>query len=200
MNSVTNIVIAGVGGQGSILASRLLGRIAINSGFDIKVSEVHGMSQRGGSVITYVRYGEKVYAPLVEEGEADYLIAFEQLEAARWLHMLKNDGIIVMSSQQIDPAPVLSGNAEYPSGISEKLKSTGVKVYEIDAFGIAKELGFVRASNVVILGAFTAVAKLPFDMCKESLESVLASRYVEQNLEAFQRGYNEILAYSYGQT
>ena len=111
-----NIMIVGVGGQGSLLASKLLGRLLLTRGYDIKVSEVHGMSQRGGSVVTYVRFGDKVYTPIIDKGEADFIVSFELLEAARWLSYLKPDGQIVTSTQQVDPMPVIIGAAEYPDG------------------------------------------------------------------------------------
>lgn len=122
-NTVKNILIVGVGGQGTLLASKLMGKAFMERGYDVKVSEVHGMSQRGGSVVTYVRYGDKVYSSLIEKGEADILISFEQLEAARWLSWLKPDGILITSTQQIDPMPVIMGSAEYPDGILEEIRS-----------------------------------------------------------------------------
>ena len=125
MNTV-NIMIVGVGGQGSLLASKLLGHILVKEGYDVKVSEVHGMSQRGGSVVTYVRYGDKVYSPLVSEGEADYIISFEKLEAARHVSMLKSGGQIIVNTQQIDPMPVITGSTQYPEGILDELKNKGV--------------------------------------------------------------------------
>ena len=127
-----NIMIVGVGGQGSVLASKLLGHLLTTQNFDVKVSEVHGMSQRGGSVVTYVKYGDKVYSPVVEKGEADFIVSFEILETARWLEYLKPDGQIVTSTQQIDPMPVLTGAMTYPENLLEKIKATGVKVDALD--------------------------------------------------------------------
>lgn len=193
MNKVTNIIIAGVGGQGIILASRILGGIATELGYDIKVSEVHGMSQRGGSVITYVRYGNKVYAPIVEEGEANYLIAFEKLEAARWVHMLAKDGVIIMNTQQILPSTVLSGRMEYPLDISSRLNSIkDIKIYEIDALKIAKDSGFIRAANVALMGAFAAVSNLPYESFTKSLEIILRGRSIQENMSAFKKGYESV--------
>ena len=123
-----NIMIVGVGGQGSLLASKLLGHLLLSQGYDVKVSEVHGMSQRGGSVVTYVRYGDKVHSPLIDQGQADYIVSFELLEAARWLSFLKKDGQIVTNTQQIDPMPVITGAAQYPENLVEKMKATGAKV------------------------------------------------------------------------
>ena len=120
-----NIMIVGVGGQGTLLASKMLGRLLLSEGYDVKVSEVHGMSQRGGSVVTYVRFGDKVYSPLIDKGEADFILSFEQLEAARWLPYLKLDGQIILNDQQIDPMPVVTGAARYPDGVVEKLRAAG---------------------------------------------------------------------------
>lgn len=196
MSEVTNIVIAGVGGQGTILASRLLGQIAMDSGLDIKVSEVHGMSQRGGSVITYVRFGEKVYSPLVEEGEADFLIAFEPLEAVRWLPMLKKNGTIITNTGKIEPSTVLSGRAIYPTDIVERLKSIKeIKVYEIDALKIAKDVDFIRAANVALMGAFAAVSNLSYESFIKSLEIILNGRSIKENMLAFEKGYESVKNY-----
>ena len=136
MNTVS-MMIVGVGGQGSLLASKLLGNLLVEEGYDVKVSEVHGMSQRGGSVVTYVRYGERVYSPVVDDGEADYIISFEKLEAARWAHRLKPDGKIIVNTQQIDPMPVITGAAAYPEDILDTLKQQNVFVDAIDALKLA---------------------------------------------------------------
>ena len=129
-----NIMIVGVGGQGSLLASKILGHLLLSQGYDVKVSEVHGMSQRGGSVVTYVRYGDKVYSPVIDKGEADFIVSFEILEAARWLEFLKKDGQIVTNTQQIDPMPVITGAAEYPADLADKIKAAGAKIDAIDCF------------------------------------------------------------------
>ena len=146
-----NIIIVGVGGQGTLLTSRILGGITTMAGYDVKLSEVHGMSQRGGSVVTYVRYGEKVDEPIVEEGQADVLIAFERLEALRYAHFLKKDGVIIINDQRIDPITVVTGMAEYPEGIIETLKSR-YKVISVDAMGEAKKLGNPKVFNSIIIG------------------------------------------------
>ena len=137
MSETKNIIIVGVGGQGTLLASKLMGKVFADEGFDVKVSEVHGMSQRGGSVITYVRYGEKVWSPLVEKGEADILLSFEELEAARWLPFLKTNGVVITSTQNIDPMPVIMGTAKYPESITEKLKAKLDNVVAVDAKSLA---------------------------------------------------------------
>ena len=147
-----NIMIVGVGGQGSLLASKLLGHILIKQGYDVKVSEVHGMSQRGGSVVTYVRYGDKVYSPLVAEGEADYIVSFEKLEAARHAPMLRKDGKIVVNSQQIDPMPVITGAAVYPENVLEELSRKGLYIDEFDALTLAEKAGSTKAVNIVLMG------------------------------------------------
>ena len=142
---VKNVMIVGVGGQGSLLASKLLGHLLLSRGYDVKVSEVHGMSQRGGSVVTYVRFGDKVYSPVIDKGEADLIVSFEQLEAARWLEYLKPDGVLVTSTQKIDPMPVITGTAAYPEGLIEKMTGAGVKVDAIDALALAEEAGSPKA-------------------------------------------------------
>ncbi len=189
MNKETkNIMIVGVGGQGTLLTSRILGGIMQNAGYDVKLSEVHGMAQRGGSVVTYVRYGEKVAEPIVEEGQADVLIAFERLEALRYAHFLKKDGVIIVNDQRIDPMPVVTGTAEYPEDILEELAKTH-RVYSIDAMGAAKKLGNPRVFNVIVLG----MAARHMDFPKEDWISVVREKVPEKlrdlNVEAFLTGY-----------
>jgi len=190
MDKLTSIIVAGVGGQGTILAGRLLGDVALRKGLDVKVSEVHGMSQRGGSVVTYVRYGEKVYSPMTEAGEADYLIAFEELEAARWINLLKKGGVAVVDCNRIPPAPVLAGTAEYPDGIPERLAGFDIGFYRVDALTLAKEAGFTKAANVALMGAFAAVSELGYETCIKSIEYVLSGRFLDENIRAFRAGYD----------
>ena len=147
-----SIMIVGVGGQGSLLASRLLGDVLLAQGYDVKVSEVHGMSQRGGSVVTYVKYGDKVYSPVIEKGEADAVISFELLEAARCLPYLKKGGHLITSTQQIDPMPVITGAAEYPEDLVGKLRAAGADLVAVDALSLAEQAGTAKASNVVLMG------------------------------------------------
>jgi indolepyruvate ferredoxin oxidoreductase beta subunit len=191
MSKTTNIMIVGVGGQGSLLASKLLGNVIMNAGYDVKVSEVHGMSQRGGSVVTYVRYGEKVASPIIEKGEADIVLAFEQLEAARWIEYLKPDGKLIVNTQQIDPMPVVMGAAEYPEGVIDALKAAGADVEEIEALPMAVEAGTAKAVNVVLIGA---MAKNMQSVSKEkwldALKASVPSKFLELNLKAFEMGYN----------
>ena len=148
-----NIMIVGVGGQGSLLASKLLGNVVMASGYDVKVSEVHGMAQRGGSVVTYVKYSDdKVYSPVINEGEADMIISFELLEAARWLPYLKKGGTIVVNNQQISPMPVITGAAVYPENIADKLDAVVEDLIVVDALSLAEEAGSAKAVNVVLMG------------------------------------------------
>ena len=185
--SITSIMIAGVGGQGTLLASRILGNTLIGAGYDVKVSEVHGMSQRGGSVTTYVRFGDKVWSPIIEKGGADIILSFELLEALRALPYLKPDGRIIVNTQQIDPMPVITGAAEYPQGIAEELaKQAGVTA--VDALALAREAGSIKAVNVVLLGA--ASKDLPFsnDAWIKVIEDNVKPKFVEMNKFAFTQG------------
>ena len=183
-----SIMIVGVGGQGSLLASRLIGNVLLQQGFDVKVSEVHGMSQRGGSVVTYVKYGDKVYSPVVEKGEADIIISFETLEAARYVPFLKKGGNIVLSTQQIDPMPVINGAAVYPENIVEKLKGMGIDVIAVDALKIAEECGNAKASNVVLMGVVST--KMPFEEAcwNKAVEECVPAKFLELNKKAFAMG------------
>ncbi|WP_027208355.1 indolepyruvate oxidoreductase subunit beta [Butyrivibrio hungatei] len=185
-----NIMIVGVGGQGSLLASKLLGHLLLSQGYDVKVSEVHGMSQRGGSVVTYVRYGDKVYSPVIDKGEADYIVSFEILEAARWLPFLKKDGQIVTNTQQIDPMPVITGAAEYPEDLVSKLKETGAKVDALDCLSLAEKAGSAKAVNIVLLGRLSHYFDLPEEAWMKSLEANVPPKFLEMNKKAFELGKN----------
>lgn len=158
-NSVKNIMIVGVGGQGTLLASKLLGYVLMQQGYDVKVSEVHGMSQRGGSVVTYVRFGDKVYSPVIDKGEADYILSFEKLEALRWIEYLKIGGQIITNTQEVDPMPVITGAMQYPDNIIEKLESAGAKVDAKDFLSIAEEAGSAKAVNIVLMGRLSDYSK-----------------------------------------
>ena len=147
----TSIMIVGVGGQGTLLASKLLGRLLVDQGYDVKVSEVHGMSQRGGSVVTYVRFGERVYSPVITKGEADFIVSFEKLEAARYVDHLAPDGKIIVNTQQIDPMPVIIGSASYPSDILGQLSAQGVHLDMLDALSVAESAGSAKAVNIVLM-------------------------------------------------
>ncbi len=183
-----NIMIVGVGGQGTLLTSRILGGIITRAGYDVKLSEVHGMAQRGGSVVTFVRYGNKVYEPIVEEGQADVLIAFERLEALRYAHFLKKDGVLIVNDQKIAPMTVVTGACEYPSDIIEGL-SKKYNVVSIDAMEEARKLGNTRCFNVIILG----LAAKSMDFTKEQWLDVIAetvpAKTVDINQKAFVQGF-----------
>ncbi len=185
-----SIMIVGVGGQGSLLASRLLGNVLLAQGFDVKVSEVHGMSQRGGSVVTYVKYGDKVYSPVIEQGEADAVISFEQLEAARWLPYLKKGGHLITSTQKIDPMPVITGAMEYPEDIIKKISDLGVDITAVDALKLAEEAGNSKASNVVLMGVVST--KMDFDdkLWQDAIEQCVPEKFLELNKKAFALGKN----------
>ena len=186
-----SIMIVGVGGQGTLLASRLLGAALLSEGYDVKVSEVHGMSQRGGSVVTYVKYGDKVASPIVQKGQADLILAFEQLEAARWLPFLKTDGTMIANTQQIDPMPVVMGVAEYPEGVIDALRKAGADVEEIDALPLAVEAGNSKAVNVVLIGAMAKNMQIvEKEKWIKALKESVPPKFLELNLKAFEMGYN----------
>ncbi len=190
MNDTKNIMIVGVGGQGTLLTSRILGGITVTAGYDVKLSEVHGMAQRGGSVVTFVRYGKKVAEPIVEEGQADVLIAFEMLEALRYAHFLKKDGVIIVNEQRIDPITVVTGAAQYPENILEDLEKDYC-VYKVDAQKAALTLGNAKVFNIIVLG----VAAKHMDFTKEAwlevIEKTVPPKTVEINKKAFLLGYEE---------
>ena len=187
--ATTNIMITGVGGQGSLLASRILGNTFMSLGYDVKVSEVHGMSQRGGSVVTYVKYGDEVASPVICKGEADFLISFELLEAARWLPYLKKDGVVVTSTQSINPMPVIMGVKEYPENIAEKIEAKGIKLMKADALAVAEECGSSKASNVVLIGMFAKHSDIPKEVFLKAVEQSVPAKFKELNIEAFNKGY-----------
>ena len=187
-NNTKNIMIVGVGGQGTLLTSRILGGITVEAGYDVKLSEVHGMAQRGGSVVTFVRYGEKVAEPIVEEGQADLLIAFEMLEAKRYAHFLKKDGVLVVNEQRIDPITVVTGVATYPEGIVEELEKE-YSVLKINAMDEALKLGNSKVFNIIVLG----MAAKHMDFSKEDwlkvIEKTVPPKTVEMNKKAFLLGF-----------
>ncbi|MDR1464170.1 MAG: indolepyruvate oxidoreductase subunit beta [Oscillospiraceae bacterium] len=185
----TSIMIVGVGGQGTLLASRLLGAALLSQGYDVKVSEVHGMSQRGGSVVTYVKYGQAVASPIIDRGEADIILAFEQLEAARWLPYLKPGGKLIANTQTIDPMPVITGAAAYPDGIFPALRAAGADLRELDALSLALQAGSARAVNVVLLGALARQLEIPRGVWETAVQTTVKPQFAEMNLRAFARGY-----------
>ena len=191
MNNL-NIRIVGVGGQGTLLASRILGNGALNMGYDVKVSEVHGMAQRGGSVVTYVRLGEQVFSPVIEKGEADIILAFEQLEALRWADFLKPDGTFIINTQKINPMPVIMGKAKYPESIIDKIRSRFERVLAFDALSVAKQTGNIKAVNVVLLGVLAKLLEsdMPKQIWINSMKQVIPEKLQELNFIAFEKGYS----------
>ena len=183
-----NVMIVGVGGQGSLLASKLLGRLLLQKGYDIKVSEVHGMSQRGGSVVTYVRFGDKVYSPVIDKGEADYIVSFELLEAARWTEFLKPGGKLVANTQQINPMPVITGAAQYPDNLAEKMQAAGIDVDAFDALSLAEAAGSSKAVNIVLMGHLSRNFDFTLEEWMEAIEKSVPPKFLELNKKAFMLG------------
>ena len=183
-----NIMIVGVGGQGTLLASRILGNLLVEKGYDVKVSEVHGMSQRGGSVVTYVKYGDRVYSPIIDKGEADIILAFERLEALRALPYLKKGGKIIVNDRATMPMPVITGAAEYPEGILETLSAVA-DIKSLDALAIAEEAGSVKAVNVVLIGVLAASTDIPKEEWLDVLRATVPPKFLDVNLKAFEKGY-----------
>ena len=185
-----NIMIVGVGGQGSLLASKLLGRLLLTRGYDIKVSEVHGMSQRGGSVVTYVRFGDKVYSPVIDQGQADYIVSFELLEAARWTEYLKPGGKIIVNTQKINPMPVVIGAAEYPENLVQKMENAGIDVDAFDALRLAEQAGSSKAVNIVLMGHLSRNFDFTEAEWLEAIEQSVPAKFLELNKKAFTLGRN----------
>lgn len=186
-----NIMIVGVGGQGTLLASKMLGYVLLQQGYDVKVSEVHGMSQRGGSVVTYVRYGKKVYSPVIDKGEADVIISFEKLEAARWLEFLKKDGTIITNTQEVEPMPVITGAAAYPENLIEKMQAAGAKVDAKDFLSIAQEAGSAKAVNIALMGRLsTYFPEISDEQWQDAIEKIVPQKFLDLNRKAFEAGRN----------
>ena len=184
-----NIMIVGVGGQGSLLASKMLGHLLVEQGYDVKVSEVHGMSQRGGSVVTYVRFGEKVYSPIIDKGEADYIVSFELLEAARWIEYLKPTGRVVTNTQKMEPMPVIAGLAKYPENLVEKMQAKGIQVDAMDCLALAEKAGSTKAVNMVLMGRLSKYfPDIPQEAWQASLEANVPAKVLELNKVAFALG------------
>ena len=186
-----NIMIVGVGGQGTLLASKMLGYVLLQQGYDVKVSEVHGMSQRGGSVVTYVRYGKKVYSPVIDKGEADVIISFEKLEAARWLEFLKKDGTIITNTQEVEPMPVITGAAAYPENLIEKMQAAGAKVDAKDFLSIAQEAGSAKAVNIALMGRLsTYFPEISDEQWQDAIEKIVPPKFLDLNRKAIEAGRN----------
>ena len=187
-----NLMIVGVGGQGSLLASKLLGHLLLSRGYDVKVSEVHGMSQRGGSVVTFVRFGDRVYSPVVDRGEADFIVSFEKLEAARWLSHLKKGGRVVVNTQEIEPMPVITGLAQYPQDLVEKMRAQGAQVDALDCLSLAEQAGSAKAVNIVLMGRLSRYfPDIPEQAWQEAITACVPEKYVELNRRAFALGRGE---------
>lgn len=185
-----NVMIVGVGGQGSLLASKLLGRLLLTKGYDIKVSEVHGMSQRGGSVVTYVRFGDKVYSPIIDKGQAQFILSFELLEAARWTEYLAPDGKIITNTQTIRPMPVITGAARYPEDLVEKMSAKGMDVTALDALALAEKAGSAKAVNIVLLGQLSNYFDFSEGEWLDAIEQSVPPKFAEMNKTAFLLGRN----------
>ncbi len=183
-----SIMIVGVGGQGTLLASKTLGKLLLSEDYDVKVSEVHGMSQRGGSVVTYVRFGEKVYSPIIDKGEADYIVSFEKLEAARWLEYLKPGGILITNLRETDPMPVITGAMAYPESLIEKMQALGARVDAVDALQLAEEAGSAKAVNMVLMGRLSKYADIAEEKWLAAIEACVPAKFVEMNKKAFALG------------
>lgn len=190
MMETKNVMIVGVGGQGSLLASKLLGKLLLTKGYDIKVSEVHGMSQRGGSVVTYVRFGDKVYSPVIDKGQADFIVSFELLEAARWTEYLKKDGKIITNIQQVNPMPVIIGAAEYPQNLVEKMQADGIDVEAFDALSLALKAGSSKAVNLVLMGKLSKYFDITEEEWLKAIEESVPEKFLEMNKKAFSLGRN----------
>ncbi len=187
--STKNIMIVGVGGQGTLLASRILGNAVIQKGYDVKVSEVHGMSQRGGSVVTYVKFGDAVHSPIIDKGEADIILAFECLEAYRALPWLKKGGKMIVNDQMINPMPVITGAADYPADILHKL-GAAVDLTAVDALSLAREAGNAKAVNVVLIGVMAKNTEIPYEEWVETIKNTVPAKFLDANLKAFDLGYS----------
>ncbi|MEA4893261.1 MAG: indolepyruvate oxidoreductase subunit beta [Peptococcaceae bacterium] len=185
---ITSVLIAGVGGQGTVLASKILGLVAMKAGLDVKQSEIHGMSQRGGSVVTHVRYGEKVNSPLVPVAGANVIMAFEELEALRYLPYLKKGGLMIANKQQMLPMPVITGAAEYPRDPIAEIREKGARVIAADASSIGREKGDARAANVVLLGILSKELSFPEEIWLEAIKESMKPKLVGMNLGAFAAG------------
>jgi indolepyruvate ferredoxin oxidoreductase beta subunit len=184
-----NILISAVGGQGALLASRIIGKLAQNIGLDVKVSEVHGMSQRGGSVVTHVKFGDKIYSPIVEKGFADVILAFEMLEGARYVDWLRKNGTLIVSNQRIDPMPVITGATIYPDNLVSELSKLPIKLHSVDAMELAGKAGNVRATNVVLIGILAATTTIAKEEWEKAISEIVPARLLEINLKAFELGY-----------
>ena len=190
MTNTINVLIVGVGGQGTLFAGKVIGEVAEKSGLMVKQSEVHGMAQRGGSVVTYVRIGDQVISPLIEKGEADLIVAFEQLEALRWIEFLKPNGSVIVNEQMISPMPVIIGAAKYPADVFDRLDRAGVQTVRVDAPAIAAQSGNPKAVNIVLLGMLAKRLPMPRELWLDAIAAKSPAAFVSANQEAFNKGWN----------
>lgn len=186
-----DILIVGVGGQGTVLASKILAQVGLDMDVTVKVSEIHGMSQRGGSVVTQVRFGQEVHSPIIQKGHADVILAFEKLEALRWMSYLAADGQMIVNDQELDPMPVIIGAAEYPEGIIDKLQDALNNVTVVNALQLAEKAGNIKAVNVVLLGVLAKELDVPEEVWLKAIEKTVPPKFVEVNKRAFQLGFRE---------
>jgi indolepyruvate ferredoxin oxidoreductase, beta subunit len=189
MNKCTSILLVGVGGQGTILAAKVLSQVALEQGLEVKMSEVHGMSQRGGSVVTFVKFGEQIFSPIVEPGEADFIVAFEKLEALRWAHYLKPTGVLITNDQEISPMPVITGAVSYPEGIIEQLQARGQQVIGIKALELAKNCGNSKATNLVLMGVLAKQTEIDQEIWLKAVDRKVPAKFLDLNRKAFLAGY-----------
>lgn len=188
MKNTKSALLVGVGGQGAILTAKVLVNGLMKAGYDVKMSEVHGMSQRGGSVVTYVRYGEKVYSPIIDKGEADFVLSFELLEAARWAEYLKEGGVLLTNTQKVNPMPVITGAAEYPKALEEKLTALPIRLDAMDALGLALKAGSAKAVNLVLLGRLSRYFHFTDEQWQDAIEKSVPAKFLELNKKAFALG------------
>lgn len=190
MTNTINVLIVGVGGQGTLFAGKVIGEVAEKSGLMVKQSEVHGMAQRGGSVVTYVRIGDQVISPLIEKGEADLIVAFEQLEALRWIEFLKPNGSVIVNEQMISPMPVIIGASKYPADVFDRLDRAGVQTVRVDAPAIAAQSGNPKAVNIVLLGMLAKRLPMDRELWLDAIAAKSPTPFVSANQEAFNKGWN----------
>ncbi len=188
---MTDILIVGVGGQGTLLASRILGNLALAQGFDVKLSEVHGMAQRGGSVVTHVRFGEKVYSPVIDEGSADILLAFEKLEGLRWIGRLRQNGSMFVNTQQISPLPVVTGAEKYPADTEARIKGIMPDAVFVDALSLAKQAGNEKTVNTALIGVLARHMDIDKKFFLDAIKETVPEKHLEVNLKAFEKGYGQ---------
>ncbi|HEY3374082.1 MAG TPA: indolepyruvate oxidoreductase subunit beta [Candidatus Aquicultor sp.] len=192
VSDVKDILLVGVGGQGTILAADILSQVLVSVEYDVKMAEIHGMSQRGGGVSTMIRFGSKVFSPITEKGKADYVIAFELLEALRWSDYVKPGGVMIANTERIEPLPVILGKAVYPNDIEEKIKAKGINLITIDAAKFAEQAGTKKAANMVLLGCLAALMPIGKEAWYGYIERRVPSKTIEINKKAFDLGYEII--------